>query len=151
MLIMFESGSSAMRLVYDEFESLSDTAELPFPLNLDFWLRLLIAVILMVVFFKALGYRAVIFQYLAAEDSKKPINLLIFMDQLNGSLLGVGLVVRLVTLLYPYPLARVLGSDFCYWVSLPGGIYSSGKTCWSCVIALLRVIHIKAQVSHFTI
>ena len=145
---MNDSDLATASLVFN-FEPLKDSDQLPFPLYLEFSFRLPIAITLTAVFLQGLCYRSVIFQYLAAEDSKKPINQLIILDQLNGILLSAGLLMRIIALLYPYPLSSVLGHDFCTWTSLPGAIYTSGKTCWSCSIALIRVIYIKAQARKF--
>lgn len=145
---MNDSGLSTMSLIYG-FEPLRDPDRIPFPLDLGFSSRLLIAIILTAVFLRGLGYRSGIFRFLAAEDSKKPINQLIILDQLNGMLLSVGLLIRIIALLYPYPLESLLGPDFCFWASLPGTIYLSGKTSWSCLIALMRVTYIRAQASKF--
>lgn len=71
------------------------------------------------------------------------INYLIWIDQVNGAFLGVALFNKSILNLIPYPLASVLGSEFCDWIDLPGCIYLVGSFLWSSITALYRVLYIK--------
>ena len=129
------------------FEQLSDLEGLPFPLYYGYEWRLLIATFMITALVKGLHYRAIIFKFLCSNnDYTKPINKLILLDQMNGLLLAFGVATRAIAIISPVALAQLFGSDFCRWISLPVSVYMVGKITWSFLIALMRVIYIKAQV-----
>jgi hypothetical protein len=74
-----------------------------------------------------------------------PINQLIWIDQANGILLGIALFGKMIFILTPLPFDEIFGSQFCDWSDLPGCTYLVGSFIWSSLIAIYRVIYIKAQ------
>ena len=141
-----DSSNTSNVVVVGIFEAFSDYDGLPFPLYLKLGWRVLISLCLLAILVRGLHYRTIIFKYLWKRESSKPINLLILTDQLNSLLLGFGISVRIVSMLSPVPMSRAFGTGFCTWISLPVFVYTSGKVAWSCFLALMRVLYIKAQV-----
>ena len=65
--------------------------------------------------------RILIIQYMRQPDTKMgPINLLIWMDQLNGFFSAVNILGRIVALALPFPMRDLVGDWFCRWTPLPG-------------------------------
>ena len=91
-----------------------------------------------------LKYRFIILAYLRAPKTRMgPINYLIWLDQLNGLLLGVTIVYKLIALNCPVPMVTIFGSTFCDLVSLPGSMYLAGSYMWSSYIAIYRIIYVR--------
>ena len=88
-----------------------------------------------------------IMQYLqAAETRSNPINSLIWIDQLNGIVFGTfNLVYGTVGLVLPMSLRSQFGQQFCDWIPLAGCINLTGYIIWSALIAIYRILYIKAQ------
>ena len=89
--------------------------------------------------------RWIIFSYLASPETKLgAINYLIWLDQVNGLLLGTSMIIRAVLNLTPFPLTDIFGSAFCEWIDFPGTFYIAGSAVWSTMTAIYRILFIKA-------
>jgi len=117
--------------------------ELPFPLTESRYFQLAILILMLVIFCYGLKLRMLIIRYLMSPECKGPINALIWADQMNGTFLGIGILLKMAFLLHPVPLAKVLGDGFCNWAGVPISLYVTGAGSWSCAIAALRVAIIK--------
>ena len=93
----------------------------PFPFNLDYSWRLVISMIMVLILLSGIFLRVIIIGYLVAPSTKiGPINLLIWVDQLNGIFLAFNIVGRIFAFVLPFPLTVLTGDDFCQWSPLPG-------------------------------
>jgi hypothetical protein len=121
------------------FYPLEDHESLPFPLNHHPGWKIGITVMQLTTFIFGLKLRATIFAYLLCPESKLgPINVLIWVDQVNGIFLAMGIALRMMAINLPFPLSHVFGNDFCKWIGLPGCIHLCGSIFWSCLIAIYR-------------
>ena len=127
------------------FKSFEFKDGLPFPLYLSLELKLSLAVILFIALIFGIRLRGFIFKYLRSPDTKGPVNYLIWVDQVNGFLLGVVIVLKIVLTVSPIPLSLIFNETFCEWIDLPGCMYIVGATVWTSFIAFFRIIFIKAQ------
>ena len=118
---------------------------LPFPLYLNCGFKMLISAFLLLTFYHGIKHRMIIFGYLKTVDTYRPMNTLIWFDQINGLLLGFGILFKIFAILSPIPLSNVFGADFCPLIAFPGCMYTVGKIVWSCFIAIFRILYIKAQ------
>jgi hypothetical protein len=138
---MFDGENSILH-----FNPFSEEQSLPFPLYLKYPSILFISLTLLISLLIGLKFRAIIFFYLKAPETKiGPINFLIWIDQINGLLLGVTIMLRLIMINNPYPLSETFGKTFCEWIDLPGCIYLVGSYIWSCLTAIYRILLLKAQ------
>jgi hypothetical protein len=65
--------------------------------------------------------RKIIISYLLAPDTNTgPINLLIWVDQVNGLFLALNIIGRIIAFVLPFPLSVLTGDTFCKWSPLPG-------------------------------
>ena len=121
--------------------------DFPFPLSMPYSLRVIFGIYLILIIIGGLTCRKMILQYLQAPDTKSnPINSLIWMDQLNGIVFGTfNLVYGAVVLVLPISLKSIFGQQFCDWIPLAGCINLTGYIIWSCLIAIYRILYIKAQ------
>jgi hypothetical protein len=104
-----------------DFILFTSQEENPFPFNLDYSWRIAIAITTSIVLFLGIFFRVLIFGYLSQPEAKvRPINNLIWIDQLNGLFSAVNISGRIVTLFLPFPLSDLTGGSFCKWSSLPG-------------------------------
>ena len=121
------------------FFPLEEKLSLPFPLYLHFGWRIFIILTQFLTLIFGIKLRAIIFSYLRCPESKMgPINSLIWMDQITGIFLAVGIVLRMSAVNSPFPLSHVFGTGFCKWIGLPSIIYVCGGIIWSCLIAVYR-------------
>lgn len=127
------------------FKSFKFKDGLPFPLYLSWELRTVLAVILFIALTIGIRLRTIIFNYLRSPDSKGPVNYLIWVDQVNGFLLGLVIIIKIVLILSPVPLSSIFNETFCEWIDLPGCVYIVGATVWTSFIAFFRIIFIKGQ------
>jgi len=101
---------------------------LPFPMNLDRLYKFFISLTFMLVLGFGVRYRIKIFKYLTSDEVKLgPINVLIWLDQLNGLLLGLSILLKVLMMNLDSPLSDWVGSGFCEWIDLPGSIYLVGN------------------------
>ena len=93
----------------------------PFPFNLDYSWRLCISVAMSFILVSGIFLRKIIISYLLAPDTNTgPINLLIWMDQVNGLFLALNILGRIVAFILPFPLSVLTGDLLCKWSPLPG-------------------------------
>jgi hypothetical protein len=119
---------------------------LPIPLNLSYFWRILISISLLITLVIGGKYRRIILSYInSPETNIGPINYLIWVDQMNGFLLAIIIIARIVFLLSPVPLSSVFGFNFCNAVFSISVFYTGGGYMWGCCIAVFRVMFIKAQ------
>ena len=119
----------------------------PFPLNMPYSVRVIFGIYLLITVIGGLTCRKMILQYLQAPETKSnPINSLIWMDQLNGTIFGIFInFYGAVVLILPMSPKSIFGQQFCDWIPLPGCISLTGYIIWSCLIAIYRILYIKAQ------
>jgi hypothetical protein len=92
-----------------------------FPFNLDYSWRLCISVAMSFILVSGIFLRKIIISYLLAPDTNTgPINLLIWVDQVNGLFLALNILGRIVGFVLPFPLSVFTGDRFCKWSPLPG-------------------------------
>ena len=101
------------------------------------------------VYYDLLGfsrYRTIIFSYLRSPETKMGvINILIWLDQVNGIFLGLSLIAKAVLNIYPFPVNEVFGTRFCEWFDLPVCMYLVGSFLWSSITAMYRIMYIKGS------
>jgi hypothetical protein len=120
---------------------------LPFPMNLSMEWRIIIAITLLITLVEGAKLRIVIFQFINSPDSNiGPINILIWVDQINGIALAITIFSRTLSLILPFPTSSLLGEKFCNLILYVSGHYIIGSYTWGCCIAFFRVLFIKAQV-----
>jgi len=101
----------------------ANTTTPPFPFNLPYHYRVTIAIMMAINFAAGAYLRLIIMKYLRESGTKMgPINLLIWMDQLNGIFLALNIAGRIVAFLIPFPLSLLTGDKFCTWSPLPGNV-----------------------------
>ncbi len=121
------------------FYPLEEKLSLPFPLNLHFGWRIMITLTQLLTLIFGIKLRAIIFSYLLCPESKMgPIDSLIWMDQMTGVFLAVGIILRMCAINSPVPLSQIFGTNFCKWIGLPSILYVCGDIIWNCLIALYR-------------
>ena len=119
----------------------------PFPLNLHYNLRVLVAGWLLVVLSCGLKVRLIMYQYLCNSDTKfNPINRLTYVHLLSGTFLGSSnLTFGIASILLPEPLSSYYGEETCGWMNLSGSLNLNGYIIWTTLIAICRIMYIKAQ------
>jgi hypothetical protein len=139
-------GTSSTAENYVNFHSLDDYDGLPIPLNFPTIWKLILSILLLVILVLGTRMRVAIISYInSPESTLGAINYLIWIDEINGALLGISIVVRIVFILYPYPISSQLGSYFCGVTEFIATAYIMGMTTWGCYIALFRVLFIKVH------
>jgi hypothetical protein len=120
---------------------------LPFPLNLPYYLRTYFAVYIFLVLVLGLKCRKILFDYFAASATKLiPINGLAFANLLNGTFFGsLNLVFTIFSLILTVPIKNVLGEHACNLIALSGCFHVIGLIVWSCLFAIGRILYLKAQ------
>ena len=99
----------------------SDGSLPPFPFNLSYSTRIFISILMALVLVGGLHYRMLIFRYLVQPSTNKgPINLLIWIDQLNGLFLAITSIGRIIAFMLPFSMSQLTGETFCRWTPLPG-------------------------------
>jgi hypothetical protein len=121
--------------------------ELPFPLNASYSTRIVSGLSMVAIILSGLWLKKIIAQYLRSPDTKmNPINSLIWMDQLNSICFGTfNLTFGAFAFLLHSPIRDVLGESFCDWIPLLGCLSNIGSVIWSCLLAVYRIVYIKAQ------
>ena len=119
----------------------------PFPLNLHYSLRVLIAAWLLLILIGGLKVRHIIYNYLHSSDTKfNPINGLAYAHLLSGTLLGSSnLIFGIASILISEPLSSYFGEDKCGWMKLSGCLNLHGSIIWTSLIAICRILYIKAH------
>ena len=140
---IFSMENNSTNLV--KFQEFSQTEGLPFPLNQSPLAKSVIASVLFSNLLVGIKLRLNIIKYLQTVDIKKnSINYFFWFDQVTGGVLGLYITYTLVALICQFPLSEVIGDGYCNWADLPGCIYLSSSTVWSFVIAVLRILLLKA-------
>ena len=118
-----------------------------FLLNFPYPWRVVWGIYIIAIIIGGLACRVIILNYLRVVDIKStPINWLIWFQQLSGTISGMfNLPMAALTLLYENSLGSLFGSTFCDWLPLGGCLSLSGYVQWSCLVAIFRVLYIKAQ------
>ena len=121
--------------------------DLPFPLSMPYHLRLAFGIYLTLILIGGLVCRKMIMEYLRAPETKsKPINSLIWIDQICGLVFGTSAIIfAAAALILPVSIRSLMNEQFCNWLPLTGNIYLTGLTIWSAFIAIYRTLYIKAQ------
>ncbi len=121
--------------------------DFPFPLSMQYPVRLTFGIAILLIVFGGLSLRRMIFKYLGSPDAKlNHINSLIWIDQLCGLVSGtLNLIYGSSTLILPMSLRSILGSQFCNWIPFGPCINLTGSIIWSTIIAVYRILYIKAQ------
>ena len=133
-----------------EFKFFEEKDRLPFPLNLSLPLKILITLCLCANQIFGTYFRAIIFAYLKAPETKLgPINKLIWIDQVNGIFFGISTTFVIALLVLPFNLNDMFGHSLCDWLILPGSFYISGSVVWSCFIAFYRNRLIGLHLNYF--
>jgi hypothetical protein len=133
-LVFFDENNAII-----QFYPFEDKMSLPFPLNYHYGWTIFITVTFTLTLVFGIKLRAIIFAYLLSPESKLgPINILIWMDQINGLFLAVGIILRMIAINSPVPLSTIFGDEFCKWIGTPSCFYLCGAVAWSCFIALYR-------------
>ena len=115
LFVTFQNSSNTIQFKpFDQFENE------PFPLYLSFGTQLVLTLLLTLSLWFGMTLRAVIINYLRSPDTNGPVNYLIWIDQLNGILLGIVILVKILAINSPVPLSLIFGESFCEWVDLPG-------------------------------
>ena len=128
------------------FYPLDDSNGLPFPLNLQTIWKLILSISLLLTLIQGTRIRVGIICYInSPESTLGAINYLIWIDEINGVLLGFSIATRILFVLSPCPISYLLGSDFCRVIEFVATVYIMGMTTWGSYIALFRVLFIKAQ------
>ena len=109
------------------FEPLTDHDGLPFPLNIDVHSKYIILVLMLATLIYCTKLRVKIFSYLASPEAKTgAINVLVWFDQVNGMILGLLILLRIIFLAAPVAFSTILGENFCKFVNLIGA-FCAGK------------------------
>ena len=115
---MFVTESSAnISITFTPFIGIEG---LPFPLYLKVEAKFVLILLLMINLYFGIKYKTVIVMYLRSSDSNGPINNLVWFEQLNGFCLGIVILIKMIAIISPIPLSRILGNRFCEWTGLPG-------------------------------
>jgi hypothetical protein len=139
-----QTNSSAENVV--NFDMLDDSNGLPFPLSLPMIWKLILSSTLLLILLQGTRMRFGIICYInSPESALGAINYLIWIDEINGVLLGISIAIRIMFILSPYPISHLLGSDFCLVTEFVAISYIIGMTTWGCYIAFFRVLYIKAH------
>ena len=122
----------------------SDNGSLPpFPFNLSYSTRIFISILMALVLVGGLHYRMLIFRYLVQPSTNKgPINLLIWIDQLNGLFLAINTIGRIIAFMLPFPMSQLTWETFCRWTPLPGNYELTTKQTSLKHVRDMKVIHL---------
>ena len=119
---------------------------LPFPQSLPTIPRISVGIFILAIVFAGLVLRKYIFSFLLKSDTKNsPINSLFWVDQLNGLSFCFTIAILGIAVILPGSLKDLLGDQFCDWLPVTGCFYLIGQTLWGCVIAVYRILYIKAN------
>jgi hypothetical protein len=119
---------------------------LPFPLNLKYEWRIPIAMSLLMNMIFGTKLRIIILQFLKSPDTNLgPINYLIWIDEINGTLSAATISSRILSLILPFSVSSLFGQTFCNFLFYLSGLYTGGCFVWGSCIAVFRVLFIKAQ------
>lgn len=139
LLIMTSMSFYDANNVTIQLHSLEDNQSVPFPLNHPPGWKITITLMQLLTFIIGIKLRVIILSFLLCPESKLgPINVLIWMDQINGLFLAIGTALRMMAINSPVPLSEIFGNQFCKWIGLPGCIHLCGSIFWSCLIAFYR-------------
>ena len=128
--------SSPNETFVNTFHPFDSAKGLPFPLNISSRSKLILTSFLTIILISGLKLRLSILSYLKTIDVKlNPINVYIWNDQLNGFILGFNIVGIILMTNLPFPIGVFVGSDLCNWFDVPGILYLSGASLWSCLIS----------------
>jgi hypothetical protein len=128
------------------FSTFEDSVGLPVPLYLPLEAKLLLSFSLILCLIFGFKLRLVILSYLRSpETNLGPINYLIWVDQMNGLMYSVVILVRIMTIHSSTPLCNIFGPQFGPSINLISCFYNSGSLFWSYFVAIYRVLFILAQ------
>jgi hypothetical protein len=98
----------------EKFNFIPVSEDPPFPFNLDYSWRLCISAAMSFILVSGIFLRKIIISYLLAPDTNTgPINLLIWVDQVNGLFLALNILGRIIAFVLPFPLSVLTGDTFC--------------------------------------
>ena len=143
MDLIYFFGQRNETISFSTFEYLEG---LPFPLYLRFDSKLLISFSLILCLIFGFKLRLVILSFLRSpETNLGPINHLIWVDQINGLIYSIVILVRILTIHSPTPLCNIFGPHFGPFVNFVSCVYNAGSCIWSYFVAIFRVLFIFAQ------
>ena len=121
--------------------------QLPFPLYLSTAWKTTLTICLVFILTVGLWFKSILIHYLhkSSRSKIKPINYLIWIDQLNSLVLSINLIFGIAVFNLDYPVRDLFGEDFCQWMKVPGYIYLTGAVIWSCLTAIYRVTYIRGN------
>jgi len=131
---------------YTIFALNSDKSFLPFPINQNLFVRVMICSVLASILVIGFRKRFLILAYMTSPEVKmNPPNVLFGLDQVNGIFLAMIIIYRITFNLLPEPLSDLVDPRICYFAELMSGSYVSGTIVWRCYIAILKLLYVKAQ------
>ena len=119
-VFVVESSANVSYRMIMTFTPFTGIEGLSFPLYLKVEAKFVIILLLMLNLYFGIKYKTVIVMYLRSLDSNGPINNLVWFQQLNGICLGTVILIKMIAIISPIPLSRILGNRFCEWTGLPG-------------------------------
>ena len=119
----------------------------PFPLCLTYFWRVVFATFYFFILISGLKSRQIIFKFLHNQDTKcNPINRLIYFNLLTGTLFGtLNLIIAIAAFLMTNPLSVTFNENICILNKLAASFSVHGSYIWTCLIAVCRILYIKAQ------
>ena len=123
------------------------TTTLPFPLYLPYFVKVAIALGLVLILIVGLRSRTIIFQFICHQNTNaNPINKLTFTHLISGTVFGsINLIFAIAAILMAEPLSSILTENSCYLNKAAASFSIHGSYIWTCLIAICRILYIKAQ------
>ena len=120
-IVIFDFDKSHEQFITAVLMDWQTVINTPFPLNLPVYGKVIVTVSLIIIGIFGLIFRGVILAFLHEPSIKLgPINVLLWIDQLNGlGQFGVILAI-LVGINVEQPLNQTFGDNFCFWINVPG-------------------------------
>ena len=120
---------------------------LTFPLSLPYIWRVVFATYNLFILISGLKIRHIILKFLHSQDTKvNKINKLIYFNLLSGTLFGTfNIIIAVAAILMTNPLSVVINEHLCLLNKLSASFSVHGSYIWSCLIAIGRILYIKAQ------
>ena len=128
------------------FKMNSDKSFLPFPINQNLFVKILVCSVLAAILILGFRKRFLILTYMLSPEVKmNPPNLLFGLDQINGIFLALIIIFRIIFNLLPEPLSDLADPRICAFAELMSGSYISSTIVWRCYTAVLKLVYLKAQ------
>ena len=120
---------------------------LTFPLSLPYIWRVVFATYNLFILISGLKIRHIILKFLHSQDTKvNKINKLVYFNLLSGTLFGTfNLIIAIAAILMTNPLSVTFNENVCILNKLAASFSVHGSYIWTCLIAICRILYIKAQ------